>query len=138
MDTPERVLRQFSTLAVVGTSRDPNKSAHGVPASLQRAGFRIIPVNPFAEGTLLDERVYPTLASIPFPVEVVVVFRPSEDAPAVAREAAAIGAKALWLQQGIASSEARKIAEDAGMLYVEDRCAAVERALHRIDKRRAP
>src|SRR5262245_43555943 len=118
MDTPERVLREFSTLAVVGASRDPNKSAHSVPASLQAAGFRIIPVNPFAGGTLFGERVYESLEDIPFPIDVVVVFRPSEDVPPIARQAARIGAKALWLQLGIVSAEARRIAEEANMLYV--------------------
>ncbi len=135
MDTAERILRDFSTLAVVGMSRDPNKSAHSVPASLQASGFRIVPVNPFAPGTLLGEHVYASLEEIPFPVEVVVVFRPSEDAPPVARSAVAIGAKALWLQQGIVSREARRIAEEAGLLYVENLCFAVERALHRIVKK---
>lgn len=134
MDTPERVLREYSTLAVVGVSRDPNKAAHGVPAALQAAGFRIVPVNPVVEGELLGERVYPSLSAIPFPVEVVVVFRPSAEAPGIAREAVAIGAKALWLQLGIASTEAKQIAEDAGLLYVEDRCTAVERALNHIVK----
>jgi|SRR6187551_2716360 len=134
MDTPEQILRQFSTLAIVGASRDPSKSAHGVPASLQQAGFKIVPVNPFTEGELLGEVVYPTLADIPFPVEVVVVFRPSEHVPPIARQAAAISAKALWLQQGIVSDEARKIAAEAGMMYVEDRCTSVVRAIHQITK----
>lgn len=136
MDTPERILREFSTLAVVGASRDPHKSAHAIPASLKQAGYRIVPVNPFAGDELFGEKVYPTLREIPFPVEVVVVFRPSNDAPEIAREAVAVAARALWLQQGIVSTEARRIAENAGLLYVEDRCTAVVRALHRIDMRR--
>ena len=71
---------------------------------------------------------------MPFSVEVVLVFRPSEEAAAVAKAAVAIGAKALWLQQGIVSAEARRLAEAAGMLYVEDRCMGVERAVHSIVK----
>lgn len=134
MDTPERILRSFNTFAVVGASRDPQKSAHGVPASLAAAGFHIVPVNPSAQGELFGQKVYPSLRDIPLPVDVVVVFRPSADVPPIAREAAAIGAKALWLQQGIVSEEARAIAEQAGMLYVEDQCTAVVRALHRITK----
>jgi len=134
MDIAERILREFSTLAVVGASRDPQKSAHGVPASLRAAGFRIVPVNPFAQNTLLGEKAYPTLLDIPFPVEAVVVFRPAEHVPPIARDTVAIGAKALWLQQGIRSPEARAIATQAGLLYVEDRCTAVERALHSIVK----
>jgi uncharacterized protein len=134
MDTAERILRELDTIAVVGASRDPSKAAHDVPAQLQAAGFRIVPVNPHAE-TLLGQRVYRTLAEIPFPVEVVLVFRPSQDAPEVARQAVAIGAKALWLQQGIASDEARRTAEAAGLLYVEDTCSAVLRSTLRISKR---
>jgi uncharacterized protein len=134
MDTAERILREFDTIAVVGASREPSKAAHDVPAQLQAAGFRIVPVNPHAE-TLLGQRVYRTLADIPFPVEVVLVFRPSQDAPEVARQAVAIGAKALWLQQGIASDEARRTAEAAGLQYVEDTCSAVVRSTLRISKR---
>lgn len=134
MDTPERILRESSTLAIVGLSRDPSKSAHSVPGALQRAGFRIVPVNPFGGDKLLDETVYPSLTAVPFPIDVVIVFRPSADVPPIAREAANIGAKALWLQQGITSNDARRIAEEAGMLFVEDRCSAVEMALHRILK----
>ncbi len=136
MDTSETILRSFSTLAVVGMSRDPNKSAHSVPASLQASGFRIVPVNPYAGELLLGEHTYASLRDIPFPIEVVVVFRPSEDVPPIARDAVAIGAKALWLQQGIVSAEARAIAEGAGLLYVEDLCFAVERAMRRIVKKR--
>jgi predicted CoA-binding protein len=134
METTERILREFSTIAVVGISRDPEKAAHGVPRALQAAGFRILPVNPHAP-ELLGERSYRTLSEIPEPVEVVLVFRPSEQAADVVREAVAIGAKAVWLQQGIQSDAARSIAEGAGLLYVEDRCIGVERALHRVVKR---
>jgi predicted CoA-binding protein len=100
-----------------------------VPAAMQAYGWRVIPVNPHAE-TLLGERVYRRLADIPEPVDVVNVFRPSAEAAGIARQAVEIGAKALWLQLGIRSEEARRIAEDAGLIYVEDRCVAVERARH--------
>jgi len=133
MDNTERILREFRTIAVVGLSRDPTKEAHAIPARLQRAGFKVIPVNPFADA-VLGEKSYKSLADVPFAVEVVLVFRPSAQAADVARAAVAIGAKALWLQQGITSAEARQIAEAAGMLYVEDRCMGVERAVHGIVK----
>ena len=133
MDNTERILREFRSIAVVGLSRDPSKAAHAIPARMQRAGFRIIPVNPFVD-TVLREKSYASLAEVPFSVEVVLVFRPSEDAAAIAKAAVGIGAKALWLQQGIVSAEARQIAEAAGMLYVEDRCMGVERAVHGISK----
>ena len=133
MDATERILREFRTIAVVGLSRDPSKAAHAIPARMQRAGFRVIPVNPSLD-SVLGEKAYPSLRDVPEPVEVVLVFRPSAEAAAVAKEAVAIGAKALWLQQGIVSDEARRLAEAAGMLYVEDRCMGVERAVFGIVK----
>lgn len=129
---PHEILAAATTIAVVGASRDPDKDAGAVPAVMQAHGFRIIPVNPYAD-ELFGERVYRSLAEIPVHVDIVDVFRPAAEAPEVARQAAAIGAGALWLQQDIASAEARAIAEGAGMEYVEDRCIAVERALHRIE-----
>lgn len=134
MDDAPRVLREFSIVAVVGLSRDPTKAAHQVPLGLKAAGFRIVPVNPDAT-EILGEPAFATLADIPFPIELVLVFRPARFAPEIARQAVAVGAKALWLQQGIYSSEARQIAKQAGLQYVEDRCAGVERALYRIVKR---
>jgi len=91
----------------------------------------MIPVNPHAD-RLLGEQVYRRLADIPEPVEVVNVFRPSAEAAEVTRQAVEIGAKAVWLQLGIVSAEARRIATEAGLLYVEDRCLAVERARHAV------
>jgi uncharacterized protein len=132
MRTPREILERSATIAVVGASRDPGKSAYSVPQQMQLHGWRIIPVNPYAD-ELFGERVYRTLEDIPEPVDIVDVFRPSEEAAEVARHAAAIGAGALWLQQGIVSEEARSIAEAAGMDFVEDQCMAVERALGRID-----
>jgi predicted CoA-binding protein len=132
-DLAERALAAADTIAVVGLSRDPAKAAHAVPANLQAAGFRIIPVHPWAD-ELLGERVYRSLTDIDEPVDLVDVFRPAAEAPEIARQAVAIGAKTLWLQQGIVSAEARRIAEEAGLAYVEDRCTAVVRAIGRITK----
>ena len=126
-----RILEEMSTFAVVGLSTDPTKAAHSVPAAMQAYGWRIIPVNPHAD-SLLGEQVYRRLADIPDPVDVVNVFRPSAEAADVTRQAVEIGAKAVWLQLGIVSAEARQIATDAGLLYVEDRCTAVERARHAV------
>jgi hypothetical protein len=92
---------------------------------MQRHGWRIIPVNPHAD-QILGERVYRLLGNIPEQVGLVNVFRPSGQTADVARQAVAAGATALWLQLGIASAEARAIAEDAGLLYVEDRCMLIE------------
>ncbi|WP_020664354.1 CoA-binding protein [Amycolatopsis benzoatilytica] len=129
--SPEEILGQARTIAVVGLSRVPGKAAHDVPASLQAHGFRIIPVHPSAT-ELLGEKVYRSLEDIPEPVDLVDVFRPAAETPGIARSAVAIGAKALWLQQGIVSAEARQIAEDGGLEYVEDRCTAVVRAVAQI------
>ena len=131
--SPEEVLRSASTIAVVGASRDPFKAGGSVPAGLQRRGFRIIPINPYAD-ELFGEKVYRTLAEVPEPIDLVDVFRPSRDAADVARQAVEVGAKALWLQQDIHSDEARRIAEAAGMDYVEDLCTAVVSSLYQIKK----
>jgi predicted CoA-binding protein len=128
MDNTERILRQYRTIAVVGLSRDPSKAAHAIPARMQGAGFRVIPVNPSLD-SVLGEKAYPTLSAVPEPIEVVLGFRPSAEAAAIAKDAVAVGAKALWLQQGIASDQARQLAEAAGLVYVEDRCIGVERAV---------
>ncbi|MFJ6149689.1 MULTISPECIES: CoA-binding protein [Micromonospora] len=127
MRTAQQILADSAVIAVVGASRDPSKAAHRVPLQMQQYGWRIIPVNPTVD-ELFGERAYKTLADIPHPVDMVDVFRPAADAVQVVREAAAIGAPAVWLQLGIVSAEARQIAEEAGMDYVEDRCLAVERA----------
>jgi predicted CoA-binding protein len=124
-----RLLEEFSTITVVGLSSDPTKSAHSVPAAMQAYGWRIIPVNPHAD-QLLGERVYRTLADVPGELGLVNVFRPSAQAADVVRQAVAAGARAVWLQLGITSPQARALAEDNGVLYVEDRCIAVERARH--------
>jgi hypothetical protein len=110
---------------VVGASAAAFKAAHSVPAHMQRHGWRIIPVNPHAD-QILGEQVYRTLADVPEQVGLVDVFRPPRQAPDIARQAVAAGATALWLQLGIASAEARAIAEDAGLLYVENRCLIIE------------
>ena len=124
----EELLRTYDTIVVVGASVHPEKAAHAIPAVMQRYGWRIIPVNPHAD-EIFGERVYRKLADIPDgPIGLVNVFRPSRDAADIARQAVAAGARALWLQQGIVSAEAHRIADEAGVAYVEDRCLAVERA----------
>ena len=121
----ERILTHYDTITVVGASRAAAKAAHSVPAHMQRHGWRIIPVNPHAE-KILGEQVYRTVGDVPEQVGLVDVFRPPWQAPDIARQAVAAGASALWLQLGIASAEARAIAEAAGLLYVEDRCLIIE------------
>jgi predicted CoA-binding protein len=129
MSSPDEVvatiLSTYRSITVFGSSAARAKPAHYVPAHMQAHGWRIVPVNPH-EDEILGERVYRSLADVPEPVGLVDIFRPSEATPDIARQAVVAGATALWLQLGIASDEARAIAEGAGLLYVEDRCLVVE------------
>ena len=130
--TVEQILRRYDTITVVGASADPSKPAHYVPQHMAEHGWRIIPVNPRG-GEILGTTAYPSLADVPEQVGLVDVFRPSEHTPDVARQAVAAGATALWLQLHISSVEARQIAEDAGLLYVENRCLIVEQGRLRLE-----
>jgi uncharacterized protein len=121
MDELRTIYEETKTIAVVGASGDQTKAAHTIPRYLQREGFRIIPVNPKG-GEILGEKVYERLEDVPEPIDVVDVFRPSEETPAVARDAVKVGAKALWLQEGISSEEAERIASEGGLKVVMDRC----------------
>jgi len=128
MRDAQQILAEARVIAVVGASRDLFKAAHTVPRQMLRHGWRIIPVNPFA-AEIFGVTAVPTLADIGEPVDLVDVFRPARDAVDVVRQAIAIKAPAVWLQSGIVSAEARRLAEEAGIDYVEDRCLAVERAV---------
>jgi predicted CoA-binding protein len=116
-----RIYAETRTIAVVGASADASKAAHHIPRYLQSQGYRILPVNPRG-GELFGERVFRSLAEIDMPVDVVDVFRPTQEAPEIARQAIVIGAKVLWLQVGLVSEEARHIAEAAGLTVVMNRC----------------
>lgn len=120
-----RILTSYDVITVVGASNAAQKAAHYVPAHMQQHGWRIIPINPNAD-RILGEPVYRSLAEVPEQIGLVDVFRPSEATPDFARQAVAAGASALWLQLHIESDEARRIAEDAGLLYVENRCLIIE------------
>jgi hypothetical protein len=126
-------LAEANVIAVVGASRDPSKSAHAVPRQILRHGWRIIPVNPFTD-EIFGIKTVPTLADIDEPIDLVNIFRPSHDALDVVRQAIEIKAPAVWLQTGIVSAEARRLAEEAGIDYIEDRCIAVERARAELTK----
>ena len=125
--TPAQLLQQAQTIAVVGYSSNPSKPANFAPAELARRGWTIVPVNPNA-GIIDGMTSYATLADIPFKVDLVDVFRPASEAADIARQAAAIGVKTLWLQKGIVSTEARDIAAKAGMAFVQDQCAGATAA----------
>jgi predicted CoA-binding protein len=132
--TPRQILEESTTIAVVGASRHEDKAAYAIPLQLKLHGWRVIPVNPYAD-QVWGEPCYPSLAQVREPIDVVNVFRPSDQAAAVVRDAVAVGAKAVWLQQGIVSPEGRRIATEAGIDYVEDLCIAVIRAIERVSKR---
>lgn len=135
MRSAQRILAEADVIAVVGASRDPSKPSHSVPLQMLRHGWRIIPVNPFVD-EVFGVRTVPTLADLPEAVDLVDIFRPAADALEIVRQAIAIKAPAVWLQSGIVSAEARRIAAEAGIDYVEDRCLAVERAAGRLSKLR--
>ncbi|MDR0577345.1 MAG: CoA-binding protein [Candidatus Accumulibacter sp.] len=125
--TLRRLLRRAHTLAIVGLSGDWYRPSYFAAKYMQEHGYRIVPVNPkYPE--ILGEKSYPDLVSIPFPVDLVDVFRKPKDCVPIARDAIAIGAKTLWLQIGVVNEEARKIAEDAGLDVVMDRCVKIEYA----------
>ena len=127
-DTITRILTTARVIAVVGCSRYGQKPAHTVPAEMQSVGYTIVPVHPEAD-EILGVPAYRRLADIPFPVDLVNVFRPSPEAAGIAEQAVAIGATSFWLQLGLRNAEAARIAQAAGLDYVENRCIAVERAL---------
>jgi uncharacterized protein len=126
--TPEEVLRDTKTIALVGASPKPWHASHDVMRYLLDQGYRVIPVRPAGPSEILGIPRVSSLAEVEEPIDLVDVFRRPEFCPGVAEEAAAAGAKALWLQLGIVSSEARAIAERAGMDYVEDACTKVVHA----------
>lgn len=126
VETVEGLLRIYadtSTIAVVGCSADPSKPAHRVPRYLQGQGYRIVPINP-TEQAILGEQSFETLADLDVEVDLVLVFRPAREAPRIAAESVRIGARVLWLQTGILSEEAARIADEGGLEVVIDQCLA--------------
>ncbi len=120
----KEILEKTRTIAVVGISSQPEKPAHYVPAYLQQVGYRVIPVNPRLEA-ILGERAYPDLASLPEAVDLVLVFRPPEEALEITRQAIRLGARTVWMQEGIVNEQAAQEAREAGLAMVMDRCIKV-------------
>jgi predicted CoA-binding protein len=123
--SPEQILAESRTIAIVGASPDPDRPSHGVMRYLLQHGYRCIPVRPLDCDEVLGVPCVATLADIAEPIDVVDVFRRPDALVGHAREAVDEGARALWLQLGLASPEARVIATEAGLDYVEDACTAV-------------
>jgi predicted CoA-binding protein len=121
----EQILKDAQTIALVGASPDPDRPSHGVMRYLLEQGYRVIPVRPLDCADVLGVPCVASLAEVDEPIDVVDVFRREEALPGHAREAVEVGAKALWLQLGLRSPEARRIATEAGLDYVEDACTAI-------------
>ena len=125
--TLRRLLLECRRVAVVGLSDKAHRPSHFVGKYLVDHGYEVVPVNPTVP-EILGRRSFPDLGSIPGPVDMVDCFRRAEQMPALAEEAVAIGAKVLWMQLGVVSHEARRIAERAGLEVVMDRCTKIEHA----------
>jgi uncharacterized protein len=119
------IFKNCKTIAVVGLSADESRPSHRIARYLQGCGFKVIPVNPTIK-EVLGEKAYPGLRDIPQHVDIVDVFRKAEDVPPIADDAIAIGAKCLWMQEGIVNKQAAKKAEQAGLQVVMDRCIMME------------
>jgi uncharacterized protein len=117
----DEILEKTKTIAVVGISRNPERPSHHVAAEMQRRGYRIVPVNPVLK-EVLGETCYPSLRDIPFPIDLVDVFRAPEFVPAIVEDTIAIGAKYLWLQEGVVHPEAVAHAEANGIRVVSNLC----------------
>jgi len=130
-DQLKQLLTDATTIAMVGASSNPDKASHGIMRKLQKAGYRVIPVNP-RETEVLGERSFASLLDVPERIDIVDVFRRSEDTPAIADEAVTIGAKALWLQTGIVNEDAAARAKAGGLTVVMDACIGATHALLRV------
>lgn len=122
-----KVLTESKTVALVGLSDKPHRPSYFVGKYLLEHGFDIIPVNPVCD-EILGQKSYPSLADIPIDIDLVDCFRRADEMPDLARQAIAIGAKALWMQLSVVSEEAARIASDAGLTVVMDRCTKIEHA----------
>ncbi len=133
MSVEREILEKYQTIVVVGASSLPEKPSHWVSEYMIEQGYRVIPVNP-EETEVFGVPCYPDLASVPEPVEFVNVFRRPQYCADVVRDAIAVGAKAVWLQQGIVGEEALRLAEEAGITFVQNRCVLQEHRRHAIGR----
>lgn len=126
-DTIEAILKECRTIAVVGLSSSPSRASHGVASYMKRNGYKVIAVNP-NETEVFGEKSYPSLAQVPEKVDLVDVFRRSSEAGRAVDDAIGVGAKAVWLQEGVVDAAAAQRALDAGLKVVMDRCWLKEHA----------
>ena len=127
MSIEEEILKSSRVVAMVGLSAKPDRPSNIVASYLKENGYRVIPVNP-QEEKILGEACYPDLNSIPEPVDVVDIFRRPEDVPPIVEEAIKVGAKAVWMQEGVINEEAAARAKSAGLQVVMDKCMKKEHA----------
>ena len=130
----KELLTNATTIAIVGASSNPDKAPYGIMQKLQKAGYKVIPINP-RETEILGERSYPSLIDVPERIDIVDVFRRAEDTPAIADDAVTIGAKALWLQTGITSEDAAQRAKAGGLSVVMDLCIGATYSLLRVSRK---
>jgi hypothetical protein len=117
-----KVMERYKTIAVVGLSSNPEKPSHFVPKYLKEHGYTVIPVNPTAKGEILGQKVYAGLKEIPEKVDIIDIFRPSKDVLPIVEDAIAIGAKVIWMQEGIVNNAAAEWAKAAGLTVIMDKC----------------
>ena len=127
MENTKEILKRYKKIALVGASQDLNKTSTIVMKYLQQYGFKVYPVNPSIRGQkILGEKVFGSISEIDSDVEIIDVFRPSNEAVEIAKEAVKINAKVLWLQLDLRNAEAKKIVEANNILYIEDKCTKIE------------
>tara|TARA_B100001121_G_scaffold67152_1_gene59094 strand:- start:445 stop:879 length:435 start_codon:yes stop_codon:yes gene_type:complete len=127
MNDIKDILSKYKKIAMIGVSNDLTKASTIVMKYMQKYGYKIYPVNPKAKGQkILGERVYEKITDIKDSIDIVDVFRPSKEVPAIAKDTIKIGAKVLWLQLGIKSEEAKKLMEKNNIRYIENKCTKME------------
>ncbi|HEY3594365.1 MAG TPA: CoA-binding protein [Polyangiaceae bacterium] len=134
-ETLKALLTAAEVIAMVGASSNPERSSNGIMRKLQSVGYRVIPINP-NETEVLGERAYASLDDVPEKIDIVDVFRRPEHTPAIADAAVRVGARALWLQQGVSNDEAAARANKGGLLVVMDECIGVAHSILRVPSRR--
>ena len=138
MEIIKEVLKKYKNIALVGASKDLTKTSSVVMKYLQDYGFKVYPVNPSMKGeSILGEKVFGNIKEIDGPVEIVDIFRPSNEIAEIAKDAVKVNAKVLWLQLDIRNEEAKKIVEENKIEYVEDRCTKMEYQKHFLKVRQA-
>lgn len=125
LDKIQTILTDCTTIAVVGLSPKPDRPSHRVASYMQEVGYRIVPVNP-GQDEILGQRCYPDLHAVPHRVDIVNIFRRSDQVEPIVRDAIGIGARVIWMQQGVVNTPAARLAEENGMTVIMDRCISVD------------